>query len=110
MFDLFHGNEKTGIISNVVSLVNADDPFGDVFEISNHPVVSRENSDGPIEQLKLQYCRKTDPYVLGRHITVESLSTANYKNKSLIQGRTLFNNAKLFSVLCARLVLLLRDM
>ena len=95
MFDLFHGNQNNGTISNVALLVEGGKIFEELFEYSNHRVVNRNmTADSPAKQLKYRFCRKTDPYVLEKHITVESLSRVNYHNKSLILGRTLYNNAK----------------
>ena len=95
MFDLFHGNQNTGTISNVSLLVGAEEAFEDLFEYSNHPVVNRNSTaDSPVKQLKYRFCRRLQPMVLEKQITVEILSRANYRNKSLLLGRTLYNNAK----------------
>ena len=96
MFDLFHGNASKDIISHVQLLCTADDVFADLFEERHDNAVNRQNQkDGvPPKQLKTIYARVEQPYILGRHITVDLLSTVSFNSSTLASGRMLLNAAK----------------
>ena len=91
MFDLFHGNASKDIISHVKLLCTANDVFADLFEERHDNAVNRQNQkDGvPPKQLKTIYARVEQPYILGRHITVDLLSTVSFNSSTLASGRML---------------------
>ena len=115
MFDLYHGNQSKGVISHVNMLCCADDIFSDLFEDRHDNVVNRRCQDEgiPPKQLKTLYSRVEKPLILGKHITVEALSTVSFKSPTLASGRMLLSNAqetlKTIKKACAELKQLVND-
>ena len=94
MFDLYHGNDGKNVISHVKMLCNGGELFDDLFEERVENVVGRNNSVTSTKQLKSLYSRSDKLFYLGKHITVETMSTVSFNSKLLASGRMLLSQAK----------------
>jgi hypothetical protein len=98
MEDIYHGNEKKGIMSHVDQFVKGSRPFAELFDVVNDAVtdIMSTASSQSVSRFILKgelLCTDT-PYQVGRDITKEVLErTAFKKGSPLITGRTLFKLA-----------------
>jgi hypothetical protein len=98
MEDIYHGNEKKGIMSHVDQFVKGSRPFAELFDVVNDAVTDNMStaSSQSVSRFILKgelLCTDT-PYQVGRDITKEVLErTAFKKGSPLITGRTLFKLA-----------------
>ena len=98
LFNLFHGNEKRNIISTVHQLCTAQEIFSEMFEERSDIVLSRQTgaTEEATLQLRMLYSRREKSFLLGSnyHINTDVLSNKDYKNSTLITGRTILGQAK----------------
>ena len=94
MHDMCHGNKKKNIVPSIHQLCRGEDIFAELFEDRTDQVLSRNTAEGNTKQLKTLYSRSEKTWLLGKHIDLKSMSEINYKNKTLITGRTILNHGK----------------
>ena len=95
MFDLFHGCEGSNTISYCYQLCNAESPFDKMFEDRLDPILNRQqDSESNRKQIKVLYSRNNNPMYLGTHINVKVLTEKTFKQRTLLQGRSVLELAK----------------
>ena len=93
MFDLFHGNSKSGIVPNVQQLIAREEPYDRLFQQRDENIV--RNNDNRKHHLWPSLTRGEKNFYIDKHITLEEvLSQRDYKSKELLQGRTIHNHAR----------------
>jgi hypothetical protein len=100
--DVFHGNEKTGIVSQVYQVVNGLPPFDLIYNRQTEVLVNNKSDDSTINAtsliLKPELHQSEFIIMAGREITAKTLENTSYTKPMLIKGRKLFNDAK--GILC----------
>jgi hypothetical protein len=93
--DLYHGNPKTGVISQVYQVINGLPPFDKLYNKQTEMVVTGSvdaNTNAVSLVLKPDLCQSESMYIAGRDITRTVLEKTTFTNESLMRGRKLFND------------------
>jgi hypothetical protein len=94
--DIFHGNEKTGVVSQVQQVVGGYYPFDALYTqqistVANSSIEATTNITNLI--LKNDLTQSEVIYIAGRDITQKLLETTFLSKPELIRGRKLYNDA-----------------
>jgi hypothetical protein len=95
--EIFHGNEKTGVVAQVHQVLGGYYPFDALFTQQTSIVVSGSTDpNNNITNLVLRndLTQSEVVYMVGREITQGLLETTFLSKPELIRGRKLYNNAK----------------
>ena len=85
LFDQFHGNGESGIISTVNDCIMGENAFASLWD---------KNEESSSLTLKTCYTQKEDViYTAGTSFTVSSLSSANQSTQVLIDGQAIYTLA-----------------
>jgi hypothetical protein len=93
--DLFHGNTKTGVVSQVHLVVNGLPPYDKLYNKQTEIIVSGtvdSTSSGVSLVLKPDLAQSESVFIAGRDITRSVLEKTTFTNNSLMRGRKLFND------------------
>jgi hypothetical protein len=96
--DIFHGNEKTGIVSQVQQVIGGYYPFDALYtqqtDIVTAPTVEETSTNINKLILKKDLTQSETVIVAGRDITQKLLECTFLSKPELIRGRKLYNDAK----------------
>jgi hypothetical protein len=95
--DLFHGNEKTGVVSQVHQVVNGLAPYDKLYNRQNDLIVnsSVDSTSSAVSLVLKPELTQTDVvYISGRDITQKLLECTTFTGPDLMRGRKLYNDGK----------------
>ena len=94
--DIFHGNKKTGIVSQVFQVVNGLPPFHLLYNKQTEVLVNTgdENLCATSLILKKELIQSEAVIMAGRDITTTILENTSYTKPMLMKGRKLFSDAQ----------------
>jgi hypothetical protein len=91
---MFHGSAESGVVSQVMQVVNGLAPFDALYDKRVDIITSSVCTNATTLVLKKELIQSDNIYIAGKHVTTKFLEQTSKNTKDLVKGRKIYNDSQ----------------